>query len=111
MTRALNGFWTSRRNRHDAESFAEEMRWTILDIQTQGYLGPTALANELNRLGHKTREGGKWHPMSVARVLKLLGLPSVKPKPGPQVGTDHAQVFEKLEQQVEAGMYDQIVIK
>lgn len=111
MTRALSGYWTSRRNRQDAEDFAIQIASVIQALMVGGHQGPTALAWELNRLGHKTREGGKWHPMTVARVLKLLGLPSVIPKPEPQVGTDHVQVFEKLEKQVEAGVYDQIVIK
>jgi len=111
MGRGSNGYRLAQQNRQEAQDFAIQIASVVQALMVEGHQGPTVLARELNRLGYKTREGGTWHLMSVARVLKRLGLPSVKPKPESQVGTDHVQAFEKLEKQVEAGMYDQIVIK
>ena len=70
------------RNKNDAQEFAESMRTTLVDLATdhglvQSRLGPRPLARKLNEMGVSARNGGRWHPATVHRLLKRLG-PSFK---------------------------------
>lgn len=58
--------------RHKAQSRAEDLRDIIEDIQEHGVTSVRGIANELAVRGINTPRGGKWHPTSVARLLKRL---------------------------------------
>jgi DNA invertase Pin-like site-specific DNA recombinase len=62
------------KNRKAAQDRAEKLRTTIVDLMNDGITTYNPLANELNRIGIKTANGSKWHPTTVGRVLKRLGL-------------------------------------
>ena len=66
------------RNKHDAQAFAESMRTILVDLATdhglvQSRLGPRPLAGKLNEMGVPARNGGRWFPATVHRLLKRLG--------------------------------------
>ncbi len=66
------------RNRQDARAFAESLRPLLLDIANERSiggpnLGPRPLARRLNEMGVSARNGGRWYPATVHRLLKRLG--------------------------------------
>ena len=62
------------RNRQDAQAFAESLRPLLLDIANERPLGgPRPLARTLNEMGVPARNGDKWYPATVHRLLKRLG--------------------------------------
>ena len=62
------------RNRQDAQAFAESMRPMLLDLTKDRRLGgPRPLARTLNEMGVSARNGGRWYPVTVHRLLKRLG--------------------------------------
>ena len=66
------------RNRQDARAFAESLRPLLLDIVNDRpiggpSLGPRPLARTLNEMGVSARNGGRWYPATVHRLLKRLG--------------------------------------
>ncbi len=63
----------AKRNRADADAFAEEMRPVLVKLMMHDSRQATRAARELNRLGVPTRCGGGWHPVTVRRVVKRLG--------------------------------------
>jgi len=56
-------------NRREAEAFADKVLSTVLQYRNQGESLPT-IADRLNKMGVKTRRGGKWYPSTVANILK-----------------------------------------
>ena len=62
------------RNKQDAQAFAESMRPMLLDLTKDRRLGgPRLLARKLNEMGVPARNGDKWYPATVHRLLKRLG--------------------------------------
>ncbi len=66
------------RNRQDAQEFAETLHPLLLDLESSRCLGSPhlrsrRLARKLNELGIPARNGGKWYPTTVDRLLKRLG--------------------------------------
>ncbi|BDQ34815.1 recombinase family protein [Pseudodesulfovibrio portus] len=57
----------------EAHERAEDLREIIEDIQQNGITSVRGIASELTARGIRTPRGGKWHPTSVARLLKRLG--------------------------------------
>ena len=55
-----------------AMSFAEGMRLLILELLEQGSCTLQAVADGLNRTGHRTREGKPWAPGTVSRIMRRL---------------------------------------
>jgi DNA invertase Pin-like site-specific DNA recombinase len=52
---------------------AEEMRETITDVVASGSVSHAGIAAELNRREIEAPRGGRWYPMSVARLRQRLG--------------------------------------
>jgi len=52
----------------NADNFASKMLPQIQMMRDRG-MGLESIANSLNRMGVPTRRGGKWHGMSVKRIL------------------------------------------
>ena len=68
-----HGSALASQNKQGALTFAEHLRPTLFKLMVSGVRGPTALARELNKQGVPTRRSGRWHPVTVHRLLKLLG--------------------------------------
>lgn len=73
-----HGAVLAARNRQDAQEFAETLRPLLLDLESSRRsnsprLGSRHLARKLNELGIPARNGGKWYPATVDRLLKRLG--------------------------------------
>ena len=62
----------AQRNRQMATDFAESHQELIVELMLARHRGPVRLARELNRRGVPARNGGKWHPATVDRLLKRL---------------------------------------
>jgi len=58
--------------KQQAQSRAEDLKEIIEDIREQGITSVRGIAAELTIRGINTPRGGKWHPTSVARLLKRL---------------------------------------
>lgn len=61
--------------RADAQAHAECLRPAILQARASGCATLPQFANFLTAGGHPTSSGGKWHPMTVRRILDRLELP------------------------------------
>lgn len=59
----------------EADAFAAKMRGVLLGLRARG-LSRRAIARELNGLGIKSPRGGKWHLITVQRVLARLAMRS-----------------------------------
>lgn len=55
-----------------ADAHAADVRPIIEDIRAGGVTGLRGIAAELNARGILTARGGKWHPATVANILKRL---------------------------------------
>jgi hypothetical protein len=64
----------ARANQPGADSFARNVLPTIQTLTAAGFVSQRALANELNRRSIPTSRGGRWHYMTVRRLLFRLGL-------------------------------------
>ncbi|KAB1441370.1 recombinase family protein [Pseudodesulfovibrio senegalensis] len=58
--------------KRDAQDRAEDLRDVVEDIQNCGTTSVRGIAAELTARGIRTARGGKWHPTSVARLLKRI---------------------------------------
>ena len=63
----------NRRNREEAQAYAESMRPVIEGFSFQG-MSQRQMVAELNRLGVKARRGGKWSLIQLQHVIRRLGL-------------------------------------
>lgn len=61
-----------------AQERAEDLRPIIEDIIEGGATSLRAIAKELNGRGILTPRGGRWHPASVSRTMKRLGITNTK---------------------------------
>jgi len=68
----LNGRLLAARYRADATTFAVEIAGAITTARGAGARTTQQIANHLNGVGLPSRQGGRWHPCSVARVLRRL---------------------------------------
>ena len=67
-----NGAVLAAQHRAAADQFAEELRLQIQAAWDGGLVTHRAIANFLNDHSVPTREGGRWHPASVGRVIGRL---------------------------------------
>ena len=69
-----NGHVLAKQNKEAAAAHASMVRPSIEAELEAGCKTLTQLADRLNVLAIPTANGGKWHPMTVKRTLKRLGL-------------------------------------
>lgn len=69
-----NGNVLAKENRAAALFHAEGLRSAVLEAQASGCRSLAEIASFLTSQGCKTASGGKWHPATVARILKRLRL-------------------------------------
>lgn len=67
-----NGRQLARKHQDEAAAFAQSIAPIILPIAGQN-VSLRGIAEELNAMGLASREGERWHPGSVARVLSRVG--------------------------------------
>lgn len=70
-----NGKVLAARNRAEAHAHAEGLRPAIIQAREAGCLSLPQIADFLTTQGYQTSAGGRWHPMSVRRVLGRLQPP------------------------------------
>ncbi len=85
-----NGARLAETNRNEADGFAMELRPLILELMLSGHRRPTRLARELNRRGVTTRNGSKWYPVTVQRLVRRLQ---------PSLGEEFAEADEAKQQE------------
>lgn len=71
----INGSKLAAVRRAEAVAWAETMRPVFDQLIANGASTLREYADALNAAGHGTREGGRWHPSTVARTMHRLGLP------------------------------------
>jgi DNA invertase Pin-like site-specific DNA recombinase len=69
-----NGKVLAAQRRAEARAFAESLRWPIEDAVARGAATLQNIADSLNDAGHRTREGARWSPASIQKVVHRLGL-------------------------------------
>ncbi len=69
----LNGQRLAAQHKADATAFAIEVGGAISAARRVGALTTRQIADHMNAAGVQSRQGGRWHPASVARVIKRLG--------------------------------------
>ena len=69
-----NGILGALAGRRTADSRARALASILRELLAAGFVSQAALAKELNRREVPTRNGGKWHRTTVARVLARLGV-------------------------------------
>lgn len=70
----LNGKVLAAVHRAEAQRFAETLRDPVETAFVQGAETLRDVARHLNEGGFATREGGRWSPQSVHRIVQRLGL-------------------------------------
>ncbi|TAL04130.1 MAG: hypothetical protein EPO08_02340 [Rhodospirillaceae bacterium] len=105
MGRGSNGAYLAEKYKADAQAFAETMRPLLTELILDGSNRLPYLAGKLNAMGIPSRNGGRWYPASVSRVLKALG-----PSLVAEVKAGQERFFDKLWAEVQAGRYDKIKI-
>ena len=70
----INGAVLAERHKTKAIIYAFEVRQVITVAMEKGARTTRAIADSLNRAGIPSRQGAQWHPASVARTLRRLGL-------------------------------------
>jgi DNA invertase Pin-like site-specific DNA recombinase len=68
----VNGRVLAGRNRADADAFAHTMAEAVSELRAAGATTLHALADGLNVRGVKTREGARWTPQTVHRLVTRL---------------------------------------
>ena len=69
-----NGAALAAQHRTEAVAYAERVRAAIDSATIAGAHTTREMAEHLNAAGIPSRQGGRWHPANVARVLRRLGL-------------------------------------
>jgi DNA invertase Pin-like site-specific DNA recombinase len=67
-----NGKVLAAKHRAEAQVNAQRLRPAFEQAQTAGCVSLPEIADYLTAQGHKTASGGRWHPMTVRRVLDRL---------------------------------------
>jgi DNA invertase Pin-like site-specific DNA recombinase len=68
-----NGAALAARHRTEAVAYAEKVRAAIDSATMVGAHTTREMAEYLNAAGIPSRQGGRWHPANVARVMRRLG--------------------------------------
>jgi DNA invertase Pin-like site-specific DNA recombinase len=68
----INGTVLAARNKAEAAAYAEQLRAAVDAAVQSGSRTTREIAKYLNALGVASRQGGRWHPASVARVVSRL---------------------------------------
>jgi DNA invertase Pin-like site-specific DNA recombinase len=68
----VNGALLARRHREGASAYAQEVRGAFWEALAAGNRTTRSIADWLNHAGVPSRQGGRWHPASVARTLRRL---------------------------------------
>lgn len=71
-----NGKVLAAKYRAEAQAHAESLRPAILQAREEGRSSLPQIADFLTAQGYQTATGGKWHPMTVRRVLDRLEVPA-----------------------------------
>jgi DNA invertase Pin-like site-specific DNA recombinase len=67
-----NGKALAARNRSEAERFARSLEGEITKVRAEGHSTLSGIADALNASAVCPRNGGKWHPTSVRRVIDRM---------------------------------------
>lgn len=70
-----NGKVLAAKHRAEAQAHADGLRLAIEQARIAGCVSLPEIADFLTAQGHQTATGGKWHPMTVRRVLDRLSVP------------------------------------
>ena len=68
----INGHRLASDNRAAADRHASSLKGAISEAASQGCVSLSQVANYLTERGCPTASGGKWHPMTVKRVMDRL---------------------------------------
>ena len=68
----LNGHRLAERHKAEATAFAAEISGAIMAARDAGARTTRQIAEHLNATGVQSRQGRRWHPASVARLLKRI---------------------------------------
>lgn len=71
-----NGKVLAAKHQAEAKAYAEGLRPAIEQARMAGCLSLPEIADFLTAQGHQTAWGGRWHPMTVRRVLERLEAPA-----------------------------------
>ena len=72
-----NGVVLAAKHKADATAYAFEVQDAVIAATRAGARTTREIADRLNEAGLPSRQGGRWHPASVARVIRRL--PIVQP--------------------------------
>lgn len=72
----INGQRLAADNRAAADRHAHGLKDAISEAAAQGCVSLSQVASYLTVQGYPTASGGKWHPMTVKRVMDRLGEPT-----------------------------------
>ena len=70
-----NGAVLAAQHKAQANAYATTIREALSTAVTAGARSTRQVADHLNRAGLPSRQGGRWHPASVARVMRRLADP------------------------------------
>lgn len=85
-----NGAALAERHKADATDHAIAIREMLSAAAIQGARTTRAVAKYLNEIGLPSRQGGRWHPASVARVFQRLNSSDPAVKSGSGARPSHA---------------------
>jgi DNA invertase Pin-like site-specific DNA recombinase len=68
----INGAVLAEKHKAEATAYAFEVRDAILEATGAGARTTRQIADHLNAVRVPSRQGGRWHPANVARVLRRL---------------------------------------
>ena len=69
-----NGAVLAERHKDAATAYAFEIQAAVIMATTAGARTTQQIADHLNAAGVPSRQGGRWHPANVARILRRLSL-------------------------------------
>lgn len=70
----VNGVILAARHKADATEFAVQVQGGIVSAVVSGARTTREIADHLNAAGVSSRQGGRWHPANIARVLRRLDI-------------------------------------